>query len=64
MILDNLEIHLVDLVCATRDHVSVLKIVGADEFGIHLDDANKNYGYSSKGLKIRQPGNYAWGISS
>ena len=58
MILYNLEIQLVDLVYFTRDHFPVLRIVDADEFGVHQDAANREYGSSLKGMKIRKPGNY------
>ena len=35
--------------------------MNTDEFGVHLNAANRKYGYSPKGLKIRNPGNYDWG---
>lgn len=34
------------------------KLIDADEFGVHLNAANRKYGSSPKGLKIRKPGNY------
>ena len=34
------------------------RVIDADEFGLHLNAANKKYGSSPKGLAIRKPGNY------
>jgi hypothetical protein len=34
------------------------QLIDADEFGMHLNAANRKYGSSPKGLKIRKPGNY------
>ena len=34
------------------------RLIDSDEFGVHLNSANKKYGSSPKGLKIRKPGNY------
>jgi hypothetical protein len=33
-------------------------LVDIDEFGLHLNAANKKYGSSPRGLEIRKPGNY------
>ena len=33
-------------------------LIDADEFGLHLNDANRKYGSAPRGLKIRKPGNY------
>ena len=33
-------------------------LIDADEFGLHLNDANRKYGSSPRGLHIRKPGNY------
>jgi hypothetical protein len=33
-------------------------LIDADEFGLHLNDANRKYGLSPRGLHIRKPGNY------
>jgi transposase len=33
-------------------------LVNIDEFGLHLNAANKKYGSSPRGLEIRKPGNY------
>jgi hypothetical protein len=33
-------------------------LINIDEFGLHLNAANKKYGSSPRGLKIRKPGNY------
>ncbi len=33
-----------------------------DEFGLHLNSANRKYGSSSQGVKIRKPGNYDRGM--
>ncbi len=33
-------------------------LIDADEFGLHLNSANRKYGSSPCGLKIRKPGNY------
>ncbi len=33
-------------------------MVDIDEFGLHLNAANKKYGSSPRGLEIRKPGNY------
>jgi len=33
-------------------------LVKIDEFGLHLNAANKKYGSSPRGLEIRKPGNY------
>ena len=33
-------------------------LIDADKFGLHLNDANRKYGSSPRGLKIRKPGNY------
>ena len=32
-------------------------LIDANEFGLHLNDANRKYGSSPRGLKIRKPGN-------
>jgi hypothetical protein len=37
------------------------QLIDADEFGLHLNAANRKYGSSPKGLKIRKPGNYDHG---
>jgi hypothetical protein len=37
------------------------QLIDEDEFGLHLNVANWKYGSSSKGLKIRKPGNYDHG---
>ena len=58
MIFYNLEIQLVDLVRFTRDHFHITRFMNADEFGVLLNAANRKYGYSPKGPKIRKPGNY------
>jgi hypothetical protein len=34
------------------------QLIVADEFGLHLNAANRNYGSSPCGLQIRKPGNY------
>jgi hypothetical protein len=34
------------------------RLIDADEFGLHLNNANQKYGSSPRGLKIRKPGNY------
>jgi hypothetical protein len=34
------------------------RLIDADEFGVHLNSANRKYGSAPKGLKIRKPGNY------
>ncbi len=33
-------------------------LIDADEFRLHLNSANRKYGSSPHGLKIRKPGNY------
>ena len=33
-------------------------LIDANEFGLHLNDANRKYGSAPWGLKIRKPGNY------
>jgi hypothetical protein len=33
-------------------------LINVDEFGLHLNAANKKYGSSPRGLKIHKPGNY------
>jgi hypothetical protein len=33
-------------------------LIDADEFGLHLNDANRKYGSAPRGLQIRKPGNY------
>jgi hypothetical protein len=33
-------------------------LIDADEFGLHLNDANRKYGSAPRGLKIRKPRNY------
>ena len=33
-------------------------LIDADEFGLHLNSANRKYGSSPRGMKIRKPGNY------
>jgi transposase len=34
------------------------QLIDADEFGLHLNAANRKYGSAPVGLKIRKPGNY------
>jgi hypothetical protein len=34
------------------------QLIDADEFGLHLNAANRKYGSSPRGLHIRKPGNY------
>jgi hypothetical protein len=34
------------------------QLIDADEFGLHLNAANRKYGSSPHGIKIRKPGNY------
>jgi hypothetical protein len=33
-------------------------LIDADEFGLHLNSANRKYGSSPWGMRIRKPGNY------
>jgi hypothetical protein len=33
-------------------------LIDADEFGLHLNSANRKYGSSPRGMRIRKPGNY------
>ena len=33
-------------------------LIDAEEFGLHLNSANRKYGSSPRGMKIRKPGNY------
>jgi transposase len=33
-------------------------LIDADEFGLHLNDANRKYGSAPRGMKVRKPGNY------
>jgi hypothetical protein len=37
------------------------QLIDADEFGLHLNGANRKYGSSPHGLQIRKPGNYKRG---
>jgi transposase len=37
------------------------QLIDADEFGLHLNAANRKYGSAPIGLKIRKPGNYDHG---
>ncbi len=34
------------------------QLIDANEFGLHLNAANRKYGLSPRGLQIRKPGNY------
>jgi hypothetical protein len=34
------------------------QMIDADEFGLHLNDANIKYSSSPQGLHVRKPGNY------
>jgi len=38
-------------------------LIDVDEFGLHLNDANRKYGSAPQGLQIRKPGNYDRGLS-
>ncbi len=37
------------------------QLIDVDEFGLHLSEANRKYGSTPIGLKIRKPGNYDCG---
>ncbi len=38
--------------------ISQCQLINANEFGLHLNAANRKYGSSPRGMQIHKPGNY------